>query len=1046
MTEAQKQKVKERVAEAKEKKLTTLDLRNCGLGEIPEEVFELTHLEHLLLGAEEKKEQGQTVYFHSNYISELPHKTVGLASLKSLDLSSNALWIFPEEITTLSNLTTLDLSFNKLSQLPDSITKLNNLTTLYLMNTNLSQLPDSITKLNNLTTLDLKNNKLSQLPDSITKLNNLTTLSLSFNNLSQLPDSITKLNNLTTLSLSFNNLSQLPDSITKLNNLTTLDLSFNNLSQLPDSITKLNNLTTLSLSDNNLSQLPDSITKLNNLTTLSLSHNKLSQLLDPITKLNNLTTLDLKNNKLSQLPDSITKLNNLTTLYLMNTNLSQLPDSITKLNNLTTLDLKNNKLSQLPDSITKLNNLTTLDLKNNKLSQLPDSITKLNNLTTLYLMNTNLSQLPDSITKLNNLTTLDLKNNKLSQLPAKIVRLRKLKILSLYKAPITTPPPEIVNRGIPAIFNYFEELEEATDCIYEAKLLIVGEGRVGKTSLMKSLTDAEYQLEDESTTEGINVQTWIIPKEKTGFGKDFLLNVWDFGGQEIYHATHQFFLSKRSVYLLVTEPRKEVPHDDFYYWLNIIKLLGDKSPVLLVQNKADQPLEDIPVKEYKSRFDNIAGNLQRTSCKPNRKNTILDLQDVIANIVKNPDLLPHVGTELPKAWADVREELSVLQKKDKPQIDYKVYLEVCQKYEMDAERAGFLADFFHDLGVFLHFKDNLKLRKVVFLNNEWVTHGVYKVLDDEKVIKNNGEFSHADLDRLWQDTEYDGWEDAFIELMQEFKICYPLRGKKKSYLAPHRLPKDEPENLPWKDANNLHFEYHYEFMPKGMLTRFIVERYKDICERFQWRYGVLLDFNNTFALVKEDHFKRKIIIRLEGQDKVYVLRQIRDTFKEIHNDFTNLALKEMVPCNCSVCKTSNEPNFYPHNSLNRYIESGIKQVLCDTSLKQVSVQSLLDGIDPEFKGTHDEPINLTGKQFKQLTEALTSAFPNRNSLAQMLRFGLEKPLNNISQGSNLSEIAFEVMETAEAEGWVKDLILAAREHNSGSPELRAIAEELGVPT
>ena len=33
--------------------------------------------------------------------------------------------------------------------------------------------------------------------------------------------------------------------------------------------------------------------------------------------------------------------------------------------------------------------------------------------------------------------------------------------------------------------------------------------------------------------------------------------MWDFGGQEIYHATHQFFLTRRSLYVLVDDTRKD---------------------------------------------------------------------------------------------------------------------------------------------------------------------------------------------------------------------------------------------------------------------------------------------------------------------------------------------------------------------------------------------------------------------------------------------------------------------------------------------------------
>ena len=55
--------------------------------------------------------------------------------------------------------------------------------------------------------------------------------------------------------------------------------------------------------------------------------------------------------------------------------------------------------------------------------------------------------------------------------------------------------------------------------------------------------------------------------------RKFQVNIWDFGGQEIYHATHQFFLTRRSVYILVCDDRKE--DTDFFYWLQVVELLRD---------------------------------------------------------------------------------------------------------------------------------------------------------------------------------------------------------------------------------------------------------------------------------------------------------------------------------------------------------------------------------------------------------------------------------------------------------------------------------------
>jgi len=75
-------------------------------------------------------------------------------------------------------------------------------------------------------------------------------------------------------------------------------------------------------------------------------------------------------------------------------------------------------------------------------------------------------------------------------------------------------------------------------------LILVGQGEVGKTCLAKRLIYDEF-IEDK-TTEGIDILKWQITAP-TNENEEIKFNVWDFGGQEIYHATHQFFLTKRSV-------------------------------------------------------------------------------------------------------------------------------------------------------------------------------------------------------------------------------------------------------------------------------------------------------------------------------------------------------------------------------------------------------------------------------------------------------------------------------------------------------------------
>jgi Effector-associated domain 1/AAA-like domain len=87
-------------------------------------------------------------------------------------------------------------------------------------------------------------------------------------------------------------------------------------------------------------------------------------------------------------------------------------------------------------------------------------------------------------------------------------------------------------------------------------------------------------------------------------------------------------------------------------------------------------------------------------------------------------------------------------------------------------------------------------------------------------------------------------------------------------------------------------------------------------------------------------------------------------------------------------------------------------------------------------------MNLTGQQRKRLQNALIDAFPTKASLEQMLSFELDKNLDEIAGGKDLQNIVFNLIKRAEAESWVEDLIVDARNSNEGNLKLKNLAEEL----
>jgi internalin A len=621
--------------------------------------------------------------------------------------------------------------------------------------------------------------------------------------------------------------------------------------------------------------------------------------------------------------------------------------------NLQRLDLSDCGLNEIPEQVFNLKGLVYLNLSSdsnsdevfrNKIEVLPSRLTELKNLKTLDVGNNNITSISPKL-GLIKLKTINLSNNKIEMIPFEIAKINTLNTLDITKNPLQNIPPEIALRGLGPILNFIKELEEQ-DYLYEVKLILVGEGRVGKTTIAKTLSLPDYSIQDELTTEGINVTKWNIPKNEFKISDfpyirdSFTLNIWDFGGQEIYHSTHQFFLTKRSIYLLVTEPRKEDRHDDFYYWLNIIKILGDKSPVIIVMNKCDQPTKELPISEYRNAFENVV-DYYKVSCQKDYHSTIEVLKDRIKMILKDNKLLPHIGTPLPKKWVDVRVDIDNLLQSGKDYINYKEYLDICKKHFIFNTSATYLSEFFHDLGVILHFKDDINLKDLVILNNEWVTKGVYKILDNNKIHDNHGIFTLSDVEDIWIEPQYKDKRKELISLMKNTKFELIFELSEGRYLAPQLLPVDEIKYEWRSNTNNLLFEFRYKFMPKGILTRTIVKRNQDIYQNTYWRYGVLLEYEYTRAIVRERYLENKIIIRIEGNHKRELLSIIRKSIHEIHNEYNNIDVDEMVPCNCLECKLSNDPHFYKYATLRRYVLREKQEITCEKSLLNVNIRNIL---------------------------------------------------------------------------------------------------------
>jgi internalin A len=378
------------------------------------------------------------------------------------------------------------------------------------------------------------------------------------------------------------------------------------------------------------------------------------------------------------------------------------------LKNLASLDLHGENIGDI-FFLKDLKELTSLDLSGNNISDI-SFLKDLKNLTSLNLSINNISDV-SFLKDLKGLTFLNLSYNSIKNLPQWlanfVVEIRidseyASSCINLYSNPLQEPPIEVVKQGNAAIRNYFAQLEtQGKNYLYEAKMLIVGEGESGKTTLFHKIKDSNCALPHiDDRTKGITIQhhKFLTTDKLNQTQRQFQLNIWDFGGQEIYHYTHRFFLSKRSLYILVADNRKD--DTDFNYWLNTIELFAGTSPMMIVLNEKGEIQRNVNQSELRGRFPDSLKEVCSVNFKtkeeidPNKRTQRLQgIETLIRQIEFQASHLPHIGEPIPARWVDVRQSIEA---DPRNHIYLENFEELCQAQNItESQDIAVLLSYFH---------------------------------------------------------------------------------------------------------------------------------------------------------------------------------------------------------------------------------------------------------------------------------------------------------------------------------------------------------------
>jgi internalin A len=736
-----------------------------------------------------------------------------------------------------------------------------------------------------------------------------TTLDLRRMGLKSLPHEIGILKWLKHLYLDENELVVLPESICNLINLVELTLSNNAITVLHWPITKLAKLEFLDLDGNSITYLSPEICKLISLRKLYISNNSIQNISPDIENFIALKQLDLSGNLLKEIPKQISKLNQLTLLNLSRNKISIVPSEIQFLVSLKKIHLSYNRINFLPKEIGYLSSLNQLNLSNNLLELLPNEIGNLHSLVHLDLSSNNLRELNFEICNLNQLKELFLKDNPLLAIPISLLGNNEKKLQNNIIRPSARPKD---------ILNYYFSLKQATDyglqrSVDEIKVMIVGRGGAGKTSLRRFLMNEPHNKK-EKETQGIALDCFNLENSD----RNITVRLWDFAGQEITHALHQFFLTDGCVYLLVLDPRSNTEMQDAENWLTLLQRYSGGAPVLIVLNRQDdrQGGYDVDRQILFERFPFIQ------SFTPTNFEKREGCDELLIKLCKTIDSLsetelPHL--KVPLNWLEVINDCygkSVPEKTSRGEkflrwigfndeltsqlpvphrLKMHEFREICAaRGEKNSFKQESLARLLHKLGTVMHFVDEPRLRDTSVLNPHWVTDAVYRLLRYKDYPNSDGILTITDILSALPLENEDGVR-FLLQLMERFEMCFPLDYQDNGnppikWLIPGALMDYQPSILSEysKQIDSVRLRYVYDMLPEGVLPRFIVMTHLLSKDKPRWRNGVELQDGNAFALVKRGLKRNHIEITAYGPDdeRLRILEIVQGTLECINIDLS----------------------------------------------------------------------------------------------------------------------------------------------------------------
>ena len=392
--------------------------------------------------------------------------------------------------------------------------------------------------------------------------------------------------------------------------------------------------------------------------------------------------------------------------------------------------------------------------------------------------------------------------------------------------------------------------------------------------------------------------------------------MWDFGGQHVLHAMHEFFLTTRSLYLLVLEQRSDRAETDAKYWLQLIRSYAGPAPVVVALNKSrgvERPLDrDSLEKMYGPIVAWVPTECLPEEDCPGAEATIVALRRALTDAAEER-WMPEPRKLFPRKWVAIKEWLESLDKEGKNYLDYETFARECAaRGESDPQKQAEVAALMHDLGIAMNYARDERLRDTTVLRPDWLANGIYALLRANLFVPGRPLASDAVLtpEKLGEiyavaaqkpvkmlkvrDYPAEKWE-FLLRLMNLFQLSFPLNEGGTSQLCPALLQPEPPPGTDEPQGDDVvRLRYEFAVVPAPLLPRFMVRTFSLIQPGMLWQRGAMLRYPDARARVwttVEEKYLFATVAGPEG-DREDLLSIIRGTLTELFCEYKELHVTE----------------------------------------------------------------------------------------------------------------------------------------------------------